>query len=135
LNSSLALSAAELWLAKVWHERANYAFSEKLGIRLKTRYLAHNFSHRCGSKSIKGSIDADCHLVFNKPLSQKNGQWVGAQGGPKVAYFSKTCPLSDVTFRKQPTKNKNCFFFILTTRLAESVEGLNSSLAQSPGEL
>jgi len=27
------------------------------------------------------------------------------------------------------------FFSILTTRLAESVEGLNSSLAQSPGEL
>jgi len=27
------------------------------------------------------------------------------------------------------------FFSISTTRLAESVEGLNSSLAQSPGEL
>jgi len=27
-NSSLALSAAELWLAKVWPENANYAFSE-----------------------------------------------------------------------------------------------------------
>jgi len=27
------------------------------------------------------------------------------------------------------------FFLISTTRLAESVEGLNSSLAQSPGEL
>jgi len=29
LNSSLAQSAAELWLAKVCPERANYAFSEK----------------------------------------------------------------------------------------------------------
>jgi len=28
LNTSLALSAAELWLTKVWPERANYAFSE-----------------------------------------------------------------------------------------------------------
>jgi len=29
LNSSLAQSAAELWLAKVCPERENYAFSEK----------------------------------------------------------------------------------------------------------
>jgi len=29
LNSSLAQSAAELWLAKVCPERVNYAFSEK----------------------------------------------------------------------------------------------------------
>ena len=28
-------SAAELWPAKVWPERANYAFSEKLEIRPK----------------------------------------------------------------------------------------------------
>ena len=62
------------------------------------------------------------------------GQWVGAQGQPKVAYFSKTCPLCDVTSRKPPPKLK-IVFLILATRLAESVEGLNSSLAQSPGEL
>jgi len=49
LNSSLALSAAELWLAKIWPERANYAFSEKLRIRRKTGFLAHNFGHRCVS--------------------------------------------------------------------------------------
>jgi len=63
------------------------------------------------------------------------GQWVGAQGRPKVAYFSKTCPHCDVTSRKPPTETKNYFFSILTIRLAESVKGLNSSLAQSPGEL
>jgi len=82
LNSSLALSAAELWPAKVWSERANYAFSEKLGIRLKTGFLAHDFGHRCSGKSIKGSIDADFHLVFNKTLNQKNGSmgW-----GPELA--------------------------------------------------
>jgi len=34
-----------------------------------------------------------------------------------------------------PPENKNFFFSISTTRLAESVEDLNSSLAQSPGEL
>jgi len=36
---------------------------------------------------------------------------------------------------KTPTENEKNFFSISTTRLAESVEGLNSSLAQSPGGL
>jgi len=39
LNSSLAQSAAELWLAKVCPERTNYAFSENFGIRLKTGFV------------------------------------------------------------------------------------------------
>ena len=42
----------------------------------------------------------------------------------------KTPPL--VAF---PTKNEKIFFSISTTRLVESVGGLNSSLSQSPGEL
>jgi len=62
------------------------------------------------------------------------GQWVGAQDRPKDAKISKTCLLCDVTTRKPPLKAK-IFFSILTTRLAESVDGLNSSLAQWPGEL
>jgi len=63
------------------------------------------------------------------------GQWVGARGRPKVAKISKTCPLCDVTSRKAPTETEKFFFSILTTRLAESVDGLDSSLAQSAGEL
>ena len=59
-------------------------------------------------------------------------QWVGAQGQVKVA---KNTPICGVTPRKPPTKNEKIFFSISTTRLAESVKGLNSSLAQSPGEL
>ena len=39
-----------------------------------------------------------------------------------------------LTPEKLKPKTKN-FFSILTTRLAESVEGLNSSLAQLPGKL
>jgi len=35
-----------------------------------------------------------------------------------------------------PHRQRKMFFFsILTTRLAESVDGLDGSLAQSPGEL
>jgi len=38
------------------------------------------------------------------------GQWVGAQGRPKVAKISKTFPHCDVTSRIPPTKTKNFFF-------------------------
>ena len=63
------------------------------------------------------------------------GQWVGAQGWAKVAKISKSCPLCDVTFRNPPTENEQRFFSILTIGLAESVDGLDSPLAQLPGEL
>jgi len=54
--------------------------------------------------------------------------------GPGPAKISKTCPYCDVTSRNPPTENEKRFF-ILTTRLAESLDGLDSSLAQLPGEL
>ena len=57
-------------------------------------------------------------------------QWVGGQ--VKVAKNTPTCGAPPW---KPPTENKKFLFSISTTRLAESVEGLNSSLAQSPGEL
>jgi len=56
-------------------------------------------------------------------------QWVGVQ--VKVAKNNPTC---SVPPENLPPKMKKKIF-ILTTRLAESMEGLNSSLAQSPGEL
>ena len=59
-------------------------------------------------------------------------QWIGAQGQVKVAKNTPTC---GVPSQKPPAENETFFFSISTTRLAESVEGLNSSLAQSPGEL
>jgi len=62
------------------------------------------------------------------------GQWVGVQGQAKVAKISQTCPHCDITSRKPQIQSEK-FFLISTRRLAESVEGLNSSLAQSPGEL
>ena len=63
------------------------------------------------------------------------GQWVGGQGRPKVATISKTCLLCDVTSKNPSTENEKRFFSILTTRLAESVDNLDSSLAQTSGEL
>ena len=120
--------------AKVWPERANYAFSEKLGIRPKTGFLAHIIGHRYASKSIKGSIDANFHLDFNKHLCQKNGSMGWGPGPAKCGLLFQNMSFCDISSRKPPPKQK-IVFSILTTRLAESVEGLNSSLAQSPGEL
>ena len=37
--------------------------------------------------------------------------------------------------QKSPTENERRFISILTKRLAESVDSLDSSLAQSPGDL
>jgi len=47
---------------------------------------------------------------------------------------SKTCLLCDVTKRKSLTQIKQ-LFLIETRRLAESVDGLNSSVAIVAGEL
>jgi len=63
------------------------------------------------------------------------GQWIGAQGQVQVAKNLKTCPHCDVTSRKPQTENKKRFFSMSTRRLAESVEGLNSSLALAAGDL
>jgi len=63
------------------------------------------------------------------------GQWVGDQGRPKLAKISKTCLICDVTSRNQRTENEKRFFPMSTRRLAESVDGLHSSLAQLPSEL
>ena len=55
------------------------------------------------------------------------GQWVGAQGRPNVACFSKTCPLCDVTSRKP----KIVFFDFdyKTCWIRRGFEQLSSSIA------
>ena len=60
-------------------------------------------------------------------------QWVGVQDQPKVAKKKQKHPHLWRIPQKNPYwKRKKFFFSILTRRLAESAEGLNSSLA---GEL
>jgi len=44
-------------------------------------FMSHTFSCRYARKSIKGSIDADFDVVFNKTLSPKNGS-LGRSPGP-----------------------------------------------------
>jgi len=60
--------------------------------------------------------------------------WVGTQGQATSAKKAqKHAPCYDVTHREPQTKKQ--FLKIQTKGLVESVEGLNSSLAQSAGEL
>jgi len=66
LNSSLAQSAAELWLTRAWPEIANVTFCETFLCLSKTGFLSHNFGSRYASKSIKGSKHADQSLVSKK---------------------------------------------------------------------
>jgi len=134
-NSSLAQSAAELWLPKVCPERANYAFSEKFSIRPKTGILTHNFGYKYVSKSIKGSTGADFNLVFKKTLSQKNGSMDWGPGPAKCGQSFQNMPSLWRHLQKSPHRKRKRFLFDLATRLAESVDGLDSSLAHSPGEL
>jgi len=63
------------------------------------------------------------------------GQWVGAQGQVKVAKKCKNTSTCDVPPSERQTKNEKIFFSMSTRRLAESVEGLNSSLALVAGDL
>ena len=78
----------------------------------------------------------DFGLVSEKILSQNNGpmDWCPGpgKGGQKKA---KTPPLAAVPPANPKPKTKNVFFSILSRRLGESENDLDSSLAQSGGEL
>jgi len=94
LNSSLAQSAAELWLAK---------FDLKWRFLSKGGFLSYKFGPRYASKSIKGSKDAD-HSLASKKRKPKNGSLGWRSGPDKLAKNAKTCPYCDVTPRKPPIK-------------------------------
>jgi len=61
--------------------------------------------------------------------------WIGAQDWVNGAQKTQKHPHLWFPPREPQTRNKKIIFSILTRRLAESVEGFNSSLAQSAGEL
>jgi len=112
-------------------------FQPKLGfvgveIFTNIAFFGHNFGYRHARKSFKGSKDADFDLVSEKILSHKNGPMGGSPGPGKGCQKHLNLWRSST---KNPHYKRKHFISISTTRLAESVEGLNSTLAQSPGEL
>ena len=121
---ALAQSAAELWLAKVCPKRANYAFSEKCGIRPGQKL---GFWPIILAKSIKGSIDTDFDLVFNKTFESK--QWVSRLGLRAGQYFQNTATCGGPP-SKPPTKNEKSFFFYFNQKtcwICRGFEQLSSS--------
>jgi len=98
-----------------------------VGAEIVTNFwcFVHNFGYGYATMSFKGSKDADFGLVSENVLSHNNGSigW-----GPGPGKCSQKHPHWWRSPRKLPIKNE-IFFFDSTTRLAESVEGLNSSLA------
>ena len=132
LSSSIC---CQLWLANVCPARANYAFSEKFWIRPKTRFLTHNFGYRYASRSIQGSIDVDSDLVLNKSLSQKSGSMSWGPGPAKGGKNFQNMPSLWCDLQKSPHRKRKTFFFDFEYNITESLDDLDSSLAQSPGEL
>jgi len=100
----------------------------------KTGYLSHNFGSRYAKKSIKCSKDSDDNLDSKKTLSQKIGSLGWRPGQGKVHQKAKNTHTCDDSTDNPKPKTK-ILFSVSTRRLAESAEGLNSSLAQSAGEL
>ena len=95
--------------------------------------MSHNFGSRYARKSVKGSKDLDDGgLVSKATWAKKMARWVGAQGQVILAKKVKTCDRYDVSPRKRKKKK---VFLVWTSRLAESVEGLDSFLAQSAGDV
>jgi len=85
--------------------------------------------------SFKGSKDADFGQVSTKTLSQNNGSMCWSPGSGKVGQKSQNTPTCSGLPSEPQTENEKRFISISRRRLAESVDGLDSSLAQSPGEL
>jgi len=79
LNSSLAQSAAEVWLAKICPVNANHTFCVTLFLS-KIEFLSYNLGSSYARKPIKGFKDIDFSLVFQKTSAKKMACWVGAQG-------------------------------------------------------
>ena len=104
-----------------------------MGAEIVTKFcfFVHSFGYRYARKSFKDSKDEDFGLVSKKILSQNNGP-IGWGPGPGKCGQKKHPHLQRSS---QQTENEKRFFSILSRRLAESVDGLDSSLAQSPGEL
>jgi len=98
-------------------------------------FFAHNFGYRYARKRFKGSKDANFGLVSRKILNQNNGPMGWGPGPGKGGQKKQKHPHLWRSPQRTPNQKRKVFVSISSRRLAESVEGLNSSLAQSPGQL
>jgi len=81
---------------------------------------------------MKGYIDADFDLVFNKTLSQKYESMGWGTGPAKGGQNLQNMPSLWHHLQKTSTENEKHFLSMSTRRLAESVEGFKQ-LSSSSG--
>ena len=131
LSSSICWGVMAIYKRGVLHARLGFVSAEML---TNFGFFIDNFGYRYARKPFKGSKDAEFGLVSANILNQNIG-WLGWRPGPgKVGQKKpKTPPLVTSSLEIPKSKTRNVFFGC-SLRLAESVEGLNCSLAQSPGE-
>jgi len=92
--------------------------------------FGHNFLSRNVRSPVKPAKDSYYSQVSNRNLSQKLALRVGAQGPMMSSKMCKPTPIMTSS-----TKIQNFPFFKTRTTHSASLEGLNSSLDQSAGEL
>jgi len=98
-------------------------------------FLDYKFRYRYVRNPTTGSKDSDDSLVSKKKLDPKICLiGLATRVGWRWRKRGKNASTCDDPHREPKPKTK-VFFSILTRRLAESVDGLNSSLAESVGEL
>jgi len=73
-------------------------------------FLSHNSGSRHDRRSIKGSEDADDHLVSKTILSQKNGSLHWRPGPSKVGQKRRNMPSLLRHQQKKQTQNETNFF-------------------------
>jgi len=114
----------------VMHPRLTF-----VGVDILTNlwFMGHNFGSTYARKLITSSKDSDDNLASKKCWAKKLAHRIGVQGQVKLAIKPKNTLL--VTSPQEHPKPQNENFLVETRSLAESVDGLNTSLALSAGEL
>ena len=97
--------------------------------------LDHNFWTRNARKSIKGSNDLDSSLVSDENFSET--LWPSGWALDQATWAKMIPKLLHLWQQSQNirTPQPKNFFWVQATRLADPLEPLNSSLAQSAEEL
>ena len=133
LSSSICWGLMAIQKRVVLHPRLGLVGAE---IFTNFCFFVHNFGYKYARKPFKGSKDAEFGLVSKKTWAKIMGQWVGVQGKVKAAKKKQKHPHLWRSPKRTPNRKRKTFLFSISSRrLAESVDGLDSSLAQSAGEL
>jgi len=109
-------------------ERANHTFFVTFSVLTKIRFLSYDFGSRYARKLLKGSNNVDFGLVSKK---QETKKWSSLGWCPESGTLDQKS--KNMHPHREPQTQNKCWTY--TRRLAEPIEGLNISLAQSSDKL